>query len=77
MEKINSSNNVKQALAHMPLILVCMEVFTDFLFVIEAYSLISVLNLIKCAKQNHFKLTLIKLILDIYNFVNIFFTGFR
>ncbi|VVC31966.1 Hypothetical protein CINCED_3A020388 [Cinara cedri] len=25
MEKINSSNNVKQALAHMPLILVCME----------------------------------------------------
>jgi len=26
MEKINSSNNVKQALAHMPLILVCMEV---------------------------------------------------
>jgi len=27
MEKINSSNNVKQALAHMPLILVCMEVF--------------------------------------------------
>jgi len=30
MEKINSSNNIKQALAHMPLILVCMEVFLDF-----------------------------------------------
>jgi len=50
MEKINSSNNVKQALAHMPLILVCMEVFIDFLFIIEAYFLISVFNLIKCAK---------------------------
>lgn len=50
MEKINSSNNVKQALAHMPLILVCMEVFIDFLFVIEAYFIINVLNLIKCVK---------------------------
>jgi len=30
MEKINSSNNVKQALAHMPLILVCMEVFSIY-----------------------------------------------
>lgn len=31
MEKINSSNNVKQALAHMPLILVCMEVLINIL----------------------------------------------
>lgn len=32
MEKINSSNNVKQALAHMPLILVCMEVCSIIIF---------------------------------------------
>lgn len=35
MEKINSSNNVKQALAHMPLILVCMEVFINILYVTQ------------------------------------------
>lgn len=41
MEKINSSNNVKQALAHMPLILVCMEVFVNILFLIKTNLLVN------------------------------------